>query len=172
MTAVSVTVAAVYYIVNLRETTRNRKITLTNTILQTFASEEGQKRFIQLLNMEWTSWEDFLVKYDSKVNEDNFAKRATVHYSLSYLGYLMKMGIIDVESAYQLVGEQAMDFWLKLKPINDKYAEIGDAGKDSMDNVEYLVREMMKIKALRDPTYHGSASYISRAEYDRVFSAR
>jgi hypothetical protein len=151
--ALGVCVAAFYYALNIRESGKNRKIALTNTLLQTMASEEGIRRMISLINMEWSDWDDFFKKYDSKVNEENFVKRTVFTMTAGYIGYLIKEGVIDIGSVYQLIGESVMDVWLKFKPVLYKYVEIGDWGKDSFENFEFLANEMIRMKAERDPIY-------------------
>ena len=74
--ALGVFVATVFYVLNLRETTKNRKITLTTTMMQPFNTEEGVKRFTDLLFMEWKDWDDYHKKYDVRFNPDNYAKCA------------------------------------------------------------------------------------------------
>jgi TRAP-type C4-dicarboxylate transport system permease small subunit len=46
--AIGVCIAAFYYALNLRETTKNRREILTNNLLQNLYTEEGQMRFITL----------------------------------------------------------------------------------------------------------------------------
>jgi hypothetical protein len=166
--ATGVLVAAVFYVLNMRETTRNRKVALTSNLLQAMFSEEGLRRFISLMNMEWSDFEDFEKKYDSKVNEENYAKRTAFVTTVNYIGYLVKEGLIDVGSVYEICGEAIMDVWLKFRPIFLKYVELGGYGKDIFENFEYLAKVMIKMKAARDPNYKGSAPYITPKEYDKV----
>jgi hypothetical protein len=49
VTATSVTIAAIYYIVNLKETLRNRRVALATSLMQTFISEEGSRRWIDII---------------------------------------------------------------------------------------------------------------------------
>jgi hypothetical protein len=49
VTATSVTIAAIYYIVNLKETLRNRRVALATGLMQTFISEEGSRRWIGII---------------------------------------------------------------------------------------------------------------------------
>jgi hypothetical protein len=155
--AIGVCIAAMYYVLNLRETTRNRKVALTSNLLQAMFSEEGLKRHISLLNMEWSDWDDFQKKYDSKVNEENYVKRTVFVTTVNYVGYLVKEGLLDVGSVYEICGEAIMDNWLKFKPIYYKYVEVGGYGRDIFENFEYLAEVMIRMKAARDPSYKGSA---------------
>ena len=45
-------------------------------MMQPFNTEEGVKRFTDLLFMEWKDWDDYHKKYDVRFNPDNYAKRA------------------------------------------------------------------------------------------------
>ncbi len=56
--ATGVLVAAVFYILNLRVSQRTLRINTTNNLFQSFASEEGQKRWIELMNMKWSNYDD------------------------------------------------------------------------------------------------------------------
>ena len=58
----------VHYVMNLREVKRNRRITLTTTMLQPFMTEEGFNQINDILEMEWSDIDDFKRKYDSSVN--------------------------------------------------------------------------------------------------------
>ena len=68
--ALSFWVAAVYYVLNLREISRNRRITLTTTVLEPFMTKEGYGDLLDLLDMEWTDFEDFKNKYDHRVDPE------------------------------------------------------------------------------------------------------
>jgi hypothetical protein len=151
--ATGVLVAAGYYILNMRETSRSRKVALTNNLLQAMFSEEGTRRHISLLNMEWTDLEDFKRKYDSKINEEDFVKRTVFLTNVNYMSYLIEEGLLDIGSVYEVCGEAIMDNWLKFESIYEIYAKGGMGfGRDIIANVEYLAREMIRMKALRDPT--------------------
>jgi hypothetical protein len=96
--ATGVLVAAVFYILNLRETTRSRRITFTQSLLQTLSSVEDQKIGGELLNMEWSNYDEFEKKYGSDNNLDNYAKRMHVFYDYTAIGNLMKDGLVDAET--------------------------------------------------------------------------
>lgn len=74
-TATGVCIAAFYYIVNLRETTKNRRAALTNNLIQPFTTKEFVNIWLEFTKMKWDSFEDFKNKYDSRVNPENFSLR-------------------------------------------------------------------------------------------------
>ena len=94
--AISVCLAAFYYALNLREANRNRRMALTTSLMQSFISEEGVKRFMDLANMQWTDFDDYYRKYDSTVNPENAAKRVAYWNACEVLGYQYREGIIDI----------------------------------------------------------------------------
>jgi hypothetical protein len=93
----SVGIAAIYYSFTLRINQRNNKIALTTNIMQTLLSEEAQRRWIDLINMEWTDYDDFERKYGSDANPDNYAKRFTVWSSCNVLGHLLRKNVADAD---------------------------------------------------------------------------
>lgn len=137
VTAVSVSIAAAYYVINLRETTKNRRITLTTTMMQPFMTEEGVKHFIDLLNMDWTDLEDFSKRYDSRVNPENFAKRQSMWNLCENLGSLYRDGLIDIKTLYDSSRGVIPYMWIKFKPVIEMFRRT-DYGPRSYENFEYI----------------------------------
>jgi len=71
---------------NMKETMLNRRATFTNNLLQSILSEEGQLRYIEVLNMQWTDFDDFVKRYDSSVNPQNYAKRGALWDACDTIG--------------------------------------------------------------------------------------
>ena len=152
VTAVSVSVAASYYIFTVRINQRNTRISLTNSIMQTMLSEEAQRRWIDLMNMEWKDYDDFEKKYGSDNNPDNYAKRMSVWSSCDMLGHLLRKNVADAETFYIAGGPFAIYVWEKFKPILVEHRR-RYVGADSYSGLEYLAGEMLKMRRQRDPSY-------------------
>jgi hypothetical protein len=149
---VSIGLAAIYYIFTLRINQRSSRIALTNNLMQTLLSEEAQRRWIEMINMEWLDYDDFERKYGSDVNVDNAAKRMSLWTSCNVFGYLMKENIVDAETFYVAGGQTSMWIWEKFKDIIAEHrARYG--GVDSFSGFEYLAEEMMRIKRKNDPGF-------------------
>jgi hypothetical protein len=141
-----------YYVLTVRANQRNTRITLTNSIMQTMVSEEAQRRWIELMNMEWSDYDDFEKKYGSDVNPENYAKRSAVWNSYNMLGNLLMKNIIDAETFYMAGGTWAIFVWEKFKSVLMEHRRrYGSA--DSYTGLEYLASEMFKIRKQRDPNY-------------------
>ena len=168
MGSLGVFIAAVFYVLNMRETTKNRKATLTNNLMQFVTSLERHKIGMELLSMEWEDFDDFYRKYDSTVNPDNYAKRLTHWSYYEILGVQYRTGLLDVETLYAVGGVLIVNMWLRFRPIIEEYRKF-DYGKDFFQNWEYLANDLARIKAERDPSWKGSKSHIKPEEYDRAF---
>jgi len=136
-----VLVAAVYYVVNLRETAKNRRITLTTTMMQPFMTVEGLRQFINLISMDWKDLDDFKKKYDSRVNPQNYAERLSIWNLCENLGQLYREGLIDLKTLYGGSSYMIQIMWLKFKPIIEMYRG-GDFPKNYASNFEYLAEEL------------------------------
>jgi len=170
MGSLGVFLAAIYYVFNMRATLlarqeankvqrqqqvkeeMNKKIQLTNTMLQTLCKLETQQFSGELLNYTWTNPQDFLDKYDSTVNPDSFAKRMALFCVYETLGYLIKQEVIDQELIYINGGNSAIFLWAKFKPILEEYRRIA-YGSDMFAYFEYFAGEMWRIKHSRDPSF-------------------
>jgi len=129
--ALGVCVAAIYYAMNLRISQRNQELVLKTQhqtletrkaqfymqINQHLRSEESQRRFIDLIYMEWKDYDDFERKYGSRVNMDYYAKRFSALYEFNGVGYLLKDGLIDMDTAYSLADTLGLELWRKFEPI-------------------------------------------------------
>ena len=157
--ATGVLVAAVFYIVNLRETTKNRRITFTNSVMQQLFSEEGVRREFDCYTMQWTDFEDFKRKYDSLVNPESYSKRMSLWLTYDSLGYLYKSGLIDLDTVANVGGGWLLWDWLKFKPIIEELRKT-DLGPKGFSSFEYLAETVLRLKERDEPD--------ARARYDRV----
>ena len=150
--ATGVLVAVGYYVLNMRETIKNRRATFANNILQTFTSREGQLRFIEVLSMQWSDIEDFVKKYDSSRNPQNWATRASLWATCDSIGHQYRFGIIDLEAIDSITGFAVVLIWLKFKPIIEWNRE-SNFPKDIYSDFEYLAKVLQKSISNRDTDF-------------------
>ncbi len=93
--AIGICTAAVYYVMNLRETARNRKTTLTTNIINQFYTKENALLYDALHKVDWKDFNDFTSKYDSRVNPENWAIRQYFWGAYDVLGYQWKEGLVE-----------------------------------------------------------------------------
>jgi hypothetical protein len=151
--ALGVCVGALSFAFNMSATTKNRRASLTNNLMNTFLSEEGMMKYHELLAMKWTDFEDYYRKYDSRVNPGNFAKRESFWNTCDLIGYQYREGLIDIGTVYNAGGFLISESWIKFKPIIEEYRRKGEYGVDDYENYEYVANEILKMKEKKDPSY-------------------
>jgi hypothetical protein len=150
--ALGVCVAALSFAFNVRATTKSRRASLTNNLMNSFLSEDGMKRFHDLEIMEWKDFEDFYRKYDSTVNPDNYVKRQAFWNTCDLIGYQYREGLIDLGTVYNAGGIFISYSWLKFRPIIEEYRKT-EYAVDDYENYEYVANELLKMKEKRDPSF-------------------
>jgi len=150
VTAASVTIASIYYMINLRETTKNRRAALTNNLIQFFTTKEFAYTWDALINkMKWDSFDDFLKKYDSRVNPENFALRISFWNLCDSIGYQYRTGLIDIGTVYNVAGLWIGGAWVLFGSVIKEYRKL-DYPRDLYENFEYLAEVIASMRAQRD----------------------
>ena len=122
--ALGVCIAAIFYVLNLRISQRNQRLTLETRQAQFYTqiyshltSEDSQRRWADVMNMEWRDYDEYERKYGSDEHPEMYAKRSSALYELSGVGYLLRKGVIDRDTAYSLAEVQGLWLWRKFEPI-------------------------------------------------------
>jgi hypothetical protein len=154
--ALGVCVAAVYYVMtlrvqqkNMRETILNRRAAFAVNMLQSTSTEEGQLRLNEVLEMQWTNFEDWMKKYDSSTNPQLAAKRGALWSTFNFTGLMYKSGVIDLDSLSTISQWVILLTWLKFKPVIEAYRG-QQLPKDAYSEWEYLADVLMKKVGERD----------------------
>jgi len=132
-----------YYVTNIRELRRNRRITLTTTLFQSFMTTEGTRKMMDLLSMEWDGIEDYMGKYDSKVDPENSAKRLSLWQTCDTIGLLYREGFLDFKTLNSASGGWIGSLWLKFKSIIEEYRGT-DFTENAFENFEYLAVKVIE----------------------------
>lgn len=139
-----------YYVMVVRNASRARKTQLLLQLRQTLMNIEFQRSAIDLIDSDFTTFDEFLEKYDSTVNPDNYAHRARLWQYFDGIGYLLHENLIDLDSVYHLIGGiQPEMHWLKWKPIIEENRKRYD-NPDQFIWFEYLANEFKKIRVKRN----------------------
>jgi hypothetical protein len=157
--ALGVCIAAIFYVLNLRISQRNmrqtletRKLQFVTSITSQLLSEEGQRRYGELLNMEWKDYDDFERKYGSDYNLDNYAKRFSVWYTYNTLGMLVREKLVEPEVLYKINNVNPCLMWSKFKDII-KEQKKRYSGGDALSDFEFLSNEIHRVALSRDPSF-------------------
>jgi hypothetical protein len=142
-----------------RELETRRLQLLTSYSERLFNYEESQQ-FVELMNMQWSDWDDFEKKYGSDFNLHNGAIRLKVFFTWDLLGSMLREKAVDAETLYKLSFHMVIFLWMKFKGYID-YEREHYFGKDFLVDFEYLAQEMLRIKLRNDPTYKVPPNFIS-----------
>jgi hypothetical protein len=152
VTATSVSVAATYYLLTLITNQRNSRISIAYNMLQSILTNEKWLCYGELLNMSWSSYDDFEKKYGSDHNLDNFSKRQSVFCSFDVIGSMVKSGLADFKTVYDSDTWIIIWFWEKFKEIIEEQ-RLRYSGEEYLEGFEYIAKRILEVKRLRDPGY-------------------
>ena len=114
----SLVIGIIYYLTIMRNADKVRKTQLVSHISEKWWSPGTEKMAIELLEMEWIDFDDFVRNYDSTVNKDNYAKRFHTWGIYQEIGYMLYKGFVDIETVYSLMGgHNSLLLWTKFEPI-------------------------------------------------------
>jgi len=146
--ALGVCVAAIYYVMNLSEARKNRRMQFLLQIVRDFGVEDGWKRYVTLMNMEWKDYDDFEKKYGSDNNPDAYAMRVTAWSFYHNLGYMVYNKMVSAEEIFDLMGEGSLWAWQKwgdiIKELRIRYKQ-----PFLFIYFDYLASELEKIRVER-----------------------
>ncbi len=159
VTAASVTVAAIYYVMTLRVQQKNmnltletRRVNLIDSLSSRLVNSNGMKSYFELMNYEWTDYEDFEKKYGSDANIDSTAKRYSMWSDYNTMGTMVRKGIINIEDLYDMGQLGIIFLWAKYRPIIEEGRKRYN-GKNYLKDFEYLAEEVLKYVKANDPDY-------------------
>lgn len=131
---------------------------------------ESVENYFELINAEWSSYDDFERKFGSD-NDPRFASIRYSHWNAhNDIGYFVRSGLIDIEDVYNVIGITPPFLWAKYEPIIREQRKRYN-GADWLSHFEYLAIELLKMKIRRDPTYEipeHFAKYIPENEYSNL----
>ena len=150
--ATGVLVAAAYYIFNMKTTLETRRIAMIESISSRIANDEGQMRYFELMNYQWTDYEDFERKYGSPNNLRAAAKRYALWNDFNTMGMILRKGLVKAEDVYNMGFGGIPLFWEKYGPIVEE-SRVRYNGKEYSKDMEFLAGEMLRYVQSRDPSY-------------------
>ena len=80
--------------------------------------------FNEIMNAEWTDFDDWYTKYSVVNNPDNYAKRDRLWEAYHINGLLIRDGVIDIETYIDYLGDTPILMWEKYQDIIKKLRPI------------------------------------------------
>ncbi len=115
----SVTLAAIYYMWQIRHQTRIRKTDLFIRLYSTFSTNEFQEARRTIMNSQFKDYEDYVQKYGSVISETAMNKAvSTVTNLYELVGVLLYRKQIDLGMVYDVVGSKVVKIvYGRLEPL-------------------------------------------------------
>jgi len=151
--ATGVLVAAIYYIMNIRNNQKNQQLTLearqTQIFLQllNYLKIEGKAWTQFMLTYEWTDFEDYMKKYGPVNNPDAWEEQFKHVMTFEGLGILVSKKMIDVSLVYEAYGDWVLRYWEKYYPIMIESRKT--YGPEYLEWTEYLVNEFKQYRLVK-----------------------
>jgi len=159
VTAASVSVAAIYYILTLRTNQRNMKHTLDTRqvqlfmdVYQRFEELDFQNTYWEIMSYQWRDFNDYIAKYGEKANPEAFRKLAWVGTFFEGIGVLVKRGFIDAAIVDDLMSMYIIGWWEKHEPVYIGMRKLWNT-PTVCEHVEYLYDVVYEIWRQQHPGY-------------------
>jgi hypothetical protein len=149
VTAVSVSLAAIYYMFTLRISQRNMKMNLETrqaqllmSLLNRFTESEYNKKWqTTLWNMSWVDYDDKMRKYPWGSPE--FIDEGTLWNYFESVAVLFEEGLIDLRIISKLISADLIQFWEKFGPPLIEMRR--RRGMPLFDHTEHLYDELKRV---------------------------
>ena len=156
LTLISVPVGVFYHIMTLRNTRKNQELQLETRQAQFFMgtyqslmTPEVQRLYMEVLEWEWTDFDDFAERY----YKDPTRKGEWISANMSFeiLGIMLKENLMDLQLLFEM--EQygtrgGTVLWFKYEDVIREMRR-REGNPDLLKNFEYYVGEMYRLRELK-----------------------
>jgi len=142
--ATSVVIGVVFAVLQLRNLVKTRKTDLVMRLYSTMGSEEWQKAWYIVWNLEFKDYNDFVKKYGQVTSETSSVNIPFYRIGLFYegIGVLLNRKLVDIELVDDLFHSPILYTWEKMKPIVEGSRK--QFNVKSLEWFEYLYNEIKK----------------------------
>jgi hypothetical protein len=153
LTGLSVSMAAIYYTLTLRNTNRTRQAQLFMQIYSRFDDPDWMVNWGQVVRQwDWEDYEDWYSKYSPEMDIEAAAQYGSVAAYFEGIGVLVYKRLIDVDIVADLMSRNITIFWEKMGPIIKERRKRYESEYVWEWN-EWLYNEVKKRKPRRKPAY-------------------
>jgi len=142
--ATGVTIAAIYYIMILRNTIRTRHAQLLMQIYRDWRSTDQLRLYAKSIQMEWDDYDDFQSKYGI----GNFEERlpfTAMSYFFEMVGVLVEEGLVDIKLVAKLISGDLKVHWERFEPMIREHRE-RRSFPEYFNKIEFLFNQMVKLR--------------------------
>jgi hypothetical protein len=116
VTSAGLLIAALYYVLQIRQQTRMRQMDLMMRLYLTWDSEDMKKALQDVFALEFKDYDDFVQKYG--LASQAYVAFDRVSWFMNGVGFLVHEGFVNIKIVLGLFHEQGwIIMWEKLKPV-------------------------------------------------------
>ena len=163
LAGLSVSFAALEYVLNLRSTQKNMKIQLENMkatldtrqaelfigLYQRYTDIEFWRSWNEIGTWEFKDFDDYQAKYGAETNPEGNLKANVVASYFESIGVLVKRGFIDVTLVDDLMSSYIISWWRRFGPVCLEGRKV--YGSTLGEYQEYLYNEVLKVYEREHP---------------------
>ena len=143
-----------YYVLTVRNAQKARQTTMLMQLHQARYDVEGSKRFWRLLALHFDDFDDYLERYGPIKKPEEEEVRALFSTEASFydgLGMMLKKGIVDRDSVFDLFGVRCVMVWFKLEILIKGLRTLSSQGGGTAlyENFEHVADEMIRMTKQR-----------------------
>ena len=162
--AAGVLVGVVYYVLDMRNQSRQRQTDLIMRLYRDWDSEDLQKAAAIVVGLEFKDYEDYVKKYTpvSLIGSSAWAAIWKVGWFYNGIGVLLQSKLADVEQIDKLFGYIILTMWEKIEPIVEgmkKQAPPTSRNRRALEWFEYVYNEMKQREQKLHRYRSGSLDY-------------
>jgi len=140
-----IVVGIVYYLSIIRNQSKTREAQFLIQLNQVFQDKEAIKDWYDVLYMDFTDYQDFMERYDSSVNMENYLQRSRVYRMLNTFGLIIERGLVDPEIVYDgIQGGFVEQLWEKHSIVIRERRRIANQ-PHFHEGFEYLANAMKEV---------------------------
>jgi hypothetical protein len=156
LTGIGIMASILYYTSVLTNANKTRKTQMLMDLYQTYRDPKFAEAWGEMMDQEYSDFEDYWRKYGSDTNRVAWNKWQSVARVFHGIGVLLRRGMVDIELVEELLANIVFISWYKMGPIvigfreraKNMHGGKGNSTKyDQLSGFEYLYNELNK----RDP---------------------
>lgn len=146
---IGIGVAAIYYIITLRNNNVNRQAQLFMSIYKDYTSEWILNNYVEVLRYEFSDYQDFKKKYYG--NREAMVKIYSILDWFDGMGELVKKRLIDDSLVVDVLGGSVLYQWYKWRDVVEGMVVDGSNNPSFWSGLRYLADRMERLMSKSDP---------------------
>ena len=155
--ALTLTIAAAYYVLNLARNERRqdeelkvRKAELLWSIYMRWDEPDFLRSWNEVSSWEWKDYDDYMRKYGPGSDPELEIKRGMIGIYFESVGVLVQRGLIDVSEIDDMMSGYVMGYWRKFEPVMVEFRKRHNR-PEAAEHIEYLYNEVRRVYEEQHP---------------------